>query len=186
MDDRDEQLPAHPTGEGHRPRLGGEDRCRGRDRDVDPAVARPERCVGRVEPPDHRSRTGQAHVPTCGAGTKPRRSVPELIGDGPRAGEDRPVRVAINRGRPTPRTPQGPPIDDRETTLGDRCDANRDAVHMSGDRLLGLDELQPELTDRLRVDLADPRFRHTEDVADLGEGESLEVIQGDDDLLAFG
>ena len=55
MDDRDEQLPAHPTGEGDRPRLGGEDRCRGRDRDVDPAVARPERCVGRVEPPDHRS-----------------------------------------------------------------------------------------------------------------------------------
>jgi hypothetical protein len=39
----------------------------------------------------------------------------------------------------------------------------------TGSRLLGLDELEPELVDGLRVDLAHPRLGHTEDVADLGE-----------------
>ncbi len=53
-------------------------------------------------------------------------------------------------------------------------------------RLLGLDELQPQLSDRLRVDLADARFGHPEDLADLGEREALEVVERDDDLLALG
>src|SRR4029453_6472596 len=53
-------------------------------------------------------------------------------------------------------------------------------------RSLGLDELQAELTDGLGVDLADARCGPAEDLADLGEGEALEVVKRDDDLLAFG
>jgi hypothetical protein len=53
-------------------------------------------------------------------------------------------------------------------------------------RLFGLDELQPQLPDGLRVDLAHAGLGDAEDLADLGQGESLEVVERDHDLLALG
>src|SRR5256885_16331345 len=47
-------------------------------------------------------------------------------------------------------------------------------------------EVVPEKAYGLGVDLADARFGYAQDVADLGQREPLEVIQGDDDLLSFG
>src|SRR5438552_8068036 len=45
-----------------------------------------------------------------------------------------------------------------------------------------LPEGVPQQTHRLRVDLAHPRLGYAQDVTDLGEGKTLEVVQGDDDL----
>ena len=49
-----------------------------------------------------------------------------------------------------------------------------------------LRQLTAEDTHGLRVDLTDTLLRHAEDLADLGEREAFEVVQGHDDLLAFG
>src|SRR3954464_8043472 len=47
-------------------------------------------------------------------------------------------------------------------------------------------ELGPQVQHRLGVHLADPALGHAEDPADLGQGEPLEVVEADDDLLAVG
>src|SRR2546425_13021460 len=55
----------------------------------------------------------------------------------------------------------------------------------SSARLL-VPQIVPKLANGLGVDLADARLRHAKDVADLGQRQPLEVVQGDDDLFALG
>src|SRR5438309_3852856 len=47
-------------------------------------------------------------------------------------------------------------------------------------------QARPELQDRLGVHLTNADLGHAEDLAELGQGEALVVIEGDDDLLALG
>src|SRR4051794_17851297 len=47
-------------------------------------------------------------------------------------------------------------------------------------------ELAAQVQDGLRVQLADPALGHAEHPADVGQGEALEVVQADDDLLPLG
>src|SRR2546422_7861549 len=56
----------------------------------------------------------------------------------------------------------------------------------SGSDVWRLGERRPELTDRLRMDLAHPRLGDAEDLPDLRQREALEVVEGHDDLLALG
>src|ERR687889_276909 len=47
-------------------------------------------------------------------------------------------------------------------------------------------ELGAQVEDRLGVQLADAALGHAEDAADVGEGQALEVVEADDDLLPLG
>ena len=86
MDDRDEQLPAHPPAKETVPASGARIGVVGGTAMSIPRWPAPNGVSGGSNPRITGPCTGQAHVPTCGAGTKPRRSVPELIGDGPTGG----------------------------------------------------------------------------------------------------
>ena len=129
---------------------------RGRGRVLIGAARVPHRTVG----PDHRSARGAA-TSTRAAG--PRRRGGPAGGCRPRsvAGPPAAVQPAAGRRRPSGRRPVAP------GALG------------------AVGQLGPELQDGLGVDLADPALGHTEDVADLGQGQTFVVVEREDRLLPF-
>ena len=78
-----------------------------------------------------------------------------------------PSGASVRRRRRTVPCPRCP---DRDEAHGSRL-----AVRAVGS--VGLDELQPQLPDDARVDLADAGLGDAEDLPDLGERQPLEVVK---------
>src|SRR4051812_9324490 len=100
-----------------------------------------------------------------------------------------PVRITPNRSRPgsaaaTKSSKSSMPPQPRGRVAGCPAGATSSKAGVLSVALVG--ELAAQLQHGFRVHLADPALGDAEHLADLGEGQTLVVVERDDDLLALG